>query len=164
MSDRSDDSAKSEEKRLGNRKAQKLTAKTQRIEVQRGNAWISLDNEDILLEPGESITLRSSDKGRVISATGRDSMVFSVSDVRKALEDDVRLETRAAQRLDNKTQKIEIKRGNAWVSVGDEDIVLKPGETFTIRSSTHGGVISATGNDSMVFSIKDLKRGEADED
>jgi hypothetical protein len=91
-------------------------------------------------------------------------MVFSVSDVRKALEDDVRLETRAAQRLDNKTQKIEIKRGNAWVSVGDEDIVLKPGETFTIRSSTHGGVISATGNDSMVFSIKDLKRGEADED
>jgi uncharacterized protein with PhoU and TrkA domain len=150
----------SDESRLKGRDVKKLDKSTQRIEVKRGNAWISLENEDILLEPGESVTIRSSEHGGVISASGKDTMVFRTTDLKSELEAakdaDIRLKGKDAQSLKNTTQMIEIKRGNAWISLENEDILLEPGESVTIRSSQHGGVISASGKDTMEFRISDL--------
>ena len=149
--------------RLSLHKAQRLPEKTQQLEIKRGQAWVSLGDEDIVLKPGETITLHADEHGAVISATGRGSMVFSLDDVADSLESDVppsqRLGKREAKRLENKPQVIEVQRGSAWVSLDDEDLILKPGEKVTIRAARHSGVISATGRGSMVFSIQ-----EPDED
>lgn len=161
MSNQPDDQNQTEETRLVAHQAQKLSGQTQRIEIQRGNAWLSLEGEDIVLEPGESITIRSSKHGGVISAAGENSMAFTVSDLEKmqeaqAEESGIRLAAHDARKLDKRAQVIEVQRGNAWITLGDEDIVLKPGEAITIRSSKHSGVISAMGTDSMVFKVSDL--------
>lgn len=171
MSGNADD-RNAEEERLKGRDVKKLERKTQRIEVKRGNAWISLEGEDILLEPGEEVTIRSSEHAGVISASGKDSMVFNISDVREdlkaATDEEIRLKGREAKRLDKKTQLIEIKRGDAWVSLGVEDILLRPGETMTIRSNKHGAVVSSADKDSLVFNVRDvraqLKAAEDEED
>jgi quercetin dioxygenase-like cupin family protein len=143
--------------RLSTHNARKLPAKTQQLEIKRGQAWVSLGQEDIVLKPGEAVTLHADDHGAVISAAGRGSMVFSVDDI--DFDSDVppsqRLGAREAKRLENKTQVIEVQRGKAWVSLDDEDIVLQPGESVTIRAARHSGVISATGRGSMVFTVRE---------
>jgi hypothetical protein len=107
VADNPQDKSTSEETRLSNREAKKLANITQRIEVKRGNAWVSLENEDIVIEPGEAVTIRSSEHSGVISPVGTDSMVFRVSDLNleneAAQDQEIRLWT--AGRSDSKTQR-----------------------------------------------------------
>jgi len=55
-----------------------LPRSSQVLQIRSGNAWVSFEGADRILECGGSLTLPRSRHGAVISATGKEALIFEV--------------------------------------------------------------------------------------
>jgi hypothetical protein len=49
------------------------------------------------------------------------------------------------------SQVLRIVSGTAWVSMEDEDIILKPGEELKLSHGKHNAIVSPTGDEPLVY-------------
>jgi mannose-6-phosphate isomerase-like protein (cupin superfamily) len=55
------------------------------------------------------------------------------------------------------SQMLRIVSGTAWVSMDGEDMILNPGEELKLSHGKHQAVISATGNEPLVYEFCDCE-------
>ena len=53
------------------------------------------------------------------------------------------------------SQILRVVSGTAWVSMNGEDIILQPGEELNLSNCRHDAVVSATGNEPLVYEFED---------
>ncbi|GIL11649.1 MAG: DUF2917 domain-containing protein [Chloroflexi bacterium] len=65
-------------KRLENGNAATLKRISQVVRVVKGQAWISLDGEDMVLKNGQEVYLRQGKQPAVISSVNRETLVYEI--------------------------------------------------------------------------------------
>jgi hypothetical protein len=54
-----------------------------------------------------------------------------------------------------KSQLLRIVSGTAWVSMEGEDLILKPGEELKLSYCKDSAIVSATGNEPLVYEFEE---------
>lgn len=53
------------------------------------------------------------------------------------------------------SQLLRIVSGTAWVSIDGEDMILNPGDELKLSHGKHKAVVSATGNEPLVYEFEE---------